>query len=377
MKKKKLKRQGKIGIVVFLILLIIVIGIVLYVKKDDINTYLLVKNSGYSKDTINIIKKNKVNTDILKKEYSKTLDKFATTKYFNKKYVNEYIKIKYVDKEDFAKVVNELLDLGYSSDDINNLYKKLSDNSLKIIVSNKHIDNLVKLISLDYYKDEYLSRYLKYMNSNTNLSVENIVTYVNAGLDNPFYTNTIDVKDPDDIAMIVNKYYKLSNKYVPKDLEVINSKYQWAGRSNRLRKEARIAFEEMCAAAAKENIYIYAGSGYRSFNYQSGLYNAYVKRDGFKAAETYSARPGFSEHQTGLAMDVTNKREFIGKNSREYPWLINNSYKYGFILRYPEGMDSITGYKYEEWHYRYVGKELAKKVYDSKLTYDEYVARYK
>ena len=202
-----------------------------------------------------------------------------------------------------------------------------------------------------------------------------IITFVNIGLDNEYYTNVIDIDKQDDILVLVNKYHKLDNDYVPSDLETISSKYQWLGRSNKLRHDARVAFEEMCAAAAEDGIYIYAGSGYRSFATQKYLYDTYVKKDGFKEAETYSARAGYSEHQTGLAMDIANKKGFISLGDKEYDWLVNNSYKYGFILRYPKGSETITGYMYEEWHYRYLGKEAAKEIKNTGLTYDEYMAR--
>ena len=227
---------------------------------------------------------------------------------------------------------------------------------------------------MSYFKEDNLDRYLKYLNTSTK-DLETSITYVNIGLDNDYYTNVINIDNQDDLAVLVNKYHKLSNDYVPSDLEKINSKYQWLGRSNELRKDAREAFEKMCEAATKDNIYIYAGSGYRSYQTQLYLYNTYVKRDGFKAAETYSARASYSEHQTGLAMDIANKSGFISKNDKEYNWLVKNSYKYGFILGYPEDKENITGYMYEEWHYRYLGTTLAKEVYDSGLTYDEYLAQ--
>ena len=126
----------------------------------------------------------------------------------------------------------------------------------------------------------------------------------------------------------------------------------------------------------KENLKIYACSTYRSYSYQEGLYNRYVKKDGFKEAETYSARAGYSEHQLGLAVDIVNgKWNYLSEGDKEYTWLINNSYKYGFILRYPHESEYITGYVFEDWHFRYLGIELATKVYESKLTYDEYIAR--
>ena len=167
----------------------------------------------------------------------------------------------------------------------------------------------------------------------------------------------------------------LPSDYVPSDLEPINNKYN-KGFNNKMRHTARVAFEEMCEAALKDNIIIYSGSAYRSYNYQLNLYNRYVSIDGKTKAETYSARAGYSEHQTGLATDIMNKDlEYISANHKEYTWLINNSYKYGFHLRYPKGKENITGYMYEEWHFRYLGKEVATYLYENDLTYDEYVAR--
>ena len=100
------------------------------------------------------------------------------------------------------------------------------------------------------------------------------------------------------------------------------------------------------------------------------------KKDGFAAAETYSARSGYSEHQLGLAVDIVNgKWNYLSEGDKEYTWLINNSYKYGFILRYPHESEYITGYVFEDWHFRYLGIDLATKVHESKLTYDEYIAR--
>lgn len=132
----------------------------------------------------------------------------------------------------------------------------------------------------------------------------------------------------------------------------------------------------MASDMAKENLKIYAGSTYRSYTYQKGLYDRYVKKDGFAAAETYSARSGYSEHQLGLAVDIVNdKWDYLSENDKEYDYLVKNSYKYGFILRYPRGSEYITGYMFEDWHFRYLGIELATKVFNSGLTYDEYIAR--
>ena len=344
-RRKKFSIKKTLRLVVPLIL-IITIGLIYLINKDNINTYYLSKKTGYKENTINVMKDNDLDINILNKKYSETLENIINTEYFNPKYLSDYINITYHDNDTFLKDINSLLTLGYSYTEINNIYNKLSTDSINIIINNTYIKDLNTIINLSYFKEDNLDRYLKYLNTSVK-DLETSITYVNIGLDNDYYTNVINIDNQDDLAVLVNKYHKLSNDYVPSDLEKINSKYQWLGRSNELRKDAREAFEKMCEAATKDNIYIYAGSGYRSYQTQLYLYNTYVKRDGFKAAETYSARASYSEHQTGLAMDIANKSGFISKNDKEYNWLVKNSYKYGFILRYPEDKENITGYMYE------------------------------
>ena len=117
-------------------------------------------------------------------------------------------------------------------------------------------------------------------------------------------------------------------------------------------------------------------AAYRTdYKYQNTLYNNYVLRDGKEAADSYSARAGYSEHQTGLATDI-NKVDTSFEKTEAFKWLINNAYKYGFILRYPKDKEEITGYNYEPWHYRYVGKEAAKTITQENLTFEEYYAYY-
>lgn len=141
------------------------------------------------------------------------------------------------------------------------------------------------------------------------------------------------------------------------------------------------AWEKMRDGARLAGIKIRIGSGYRSYDYQAKIYSNYVAKDGKEAADRYSARPGHSEHQTGLAMDICSEDTNIpciedGFNtSAEAKWLSENAYKYGFILRYPDGKEDITGYKFESWHFRYVGKTLAEKLYNNGnwTTLEEYL----
>ncbi|MBR6918210.1 MAG: M15 family metallopeptidase [Clostridia bacterium] len=135
---------------------------------------------------------------------------------------------------------------------------------------------------------------------------------------------------------------------------------------------AYAALMEMFAGAYAEGITLWVASGYRSYDTQAWLYNNYVAMDGKAAADTYSARPGHSEHQTGLAFDLNYVADYFA-STPEGIWLAANCWKYGFIIRYPAGKESITGYKYEPWHVRYLGKDVAKKVYESGLCLEEYL----
>lgn len=142
--------------------------------------------------------------------------------------------------------------------------------------------------------------------------------------------------------------------------------------------EALKAFEEMKADAKKDGLEINIRSGHRTTETQEMLFNNYVKRDGLEKANRYSAKPGHSEHESGLTFDITNHDTVtsIGDWFTETPqakWLYENAYKYGFILRYPQNKEDITGYKYESWHYRYIGKEHSKNFAMNDLTLEEYL----
>ena len=376
--KRKRKNNKKKKVLILIIIIILILSLVYT---------LLPKNYGYKKETIEVFKENDLYEQIKdKKIYSKTLEEAINQNSFNKEYFLEYLDIKYIDDKDFISNINKLLNLGYSSKDINAIYNKIPD-SVNIIIDSKYNKDIINIMNLSYFKIDNLKRYLDYdimevksiydiSNIKKDFNYEDVVTYVNANLDKEYYSsdNLISDEDASKIDVLVNKYHKLDKNYEPSDLTIIDSKY--ASGTQKLRKEAQIKFEEMASDMAKENLKIYAGSTYRSYTYQKGLYDRYVKKDGFAAAETYSARSGYSEHQLGLAVDIVNgKWDYLSENDKEYDYLVKNSYKYGFILRYPRGSEYITGYMFEDWHFRYLGIELATKVFNSGLTYDEYIAR--
>ena len=165
-----------------------------------------------------------------------------------------------------------------------------------------------------------------------------------------------------DGILIVNKTYRLPKNYVPKNTykDATNLKYC----SECIDNEAYKKFLLMKSDATSIGLNIWIQSGYRSYELQEELYNNYVNRDGKELADTYSARPGHSEHQTGLAFDLNTITDDF-QYTNEGKWVNENAYRYGFILRYPKDKENITGYKYESWHLRYVGETLAKKLYNN------------
>ena len=179
------------------------------------------------------------------------------------------------------------------------------------------------------------------------------------------------VNNPNDYEALVNKNYKLPNNYVPNDLELINKRY--SSNNKYLRKKAKVAFEKMAYDIENIGLKIIAVSTYRSYDYQNKLFNNYVLEKGINYAEICSAHPGHSEHQLGLAVDIADKSLDYDnfEKTKEFNWVKDNAHKYGFILRYPKDKVNITKYKYEPWHYRYVG-DIAKYLYDNNLTLEEF-----
>jgi len=194
---------------------------------------------------------------------------------------------------------------------------------------------------------------------------------------NKFYKNIKIIDEEDDILVLVNKNNKLTKSYIPKDLQKLNIKY--SNEDKYLREMAKNSFEKLSKKAKKEGLKIIAVSAYRSFDYQENLFNNYVVEYGKKYALKCSAKPGHSEHQTGLAVDVEGSNNdydnFI--DTKEYLWMKDNAHKYGFILRYPKGKENITGFKFEPWHYRYVGRFIATIIHSEKLTLEEFFEKYK
>lgn len=227
---------------------------------------------------------------------------------------------------------------------------------------------------LAYYDQTKQERYRAYAALHSELSIEDIVWRVNAELDHDFYTDILPVEDPTAMPVIVNKYHQLPASYVPDDLVPLPS-------GKLATKDTCEAYRRMAADARKEGLGLYAASAYRSYEVQERLYNNYLKRDGGNVAlvDTYSARPGHSEHQTGRAIDLSAASGSLNGfgSTPEAAWVKKNCYKYGFIVRYQQDIVALTGYKYEPWHITYVSEAVSQDMHDRGITcLEEYVVKY-
>lgn len=199
----------------------------------------------------------------------------------------------------------------------------------------------------------------------------------------PTPTPTIDPEsDPrftstDSVLIFANKKHKLPDGYEPSDLTLLTVPTAYG--DVYMRQEASDAMSNMIAAANAEGVYPVVTTAYRDYSFQESLYNGYVERDGVEAADTYSSRPGYSDHQTGLAADISCESNSYNlnqdfENTAEGQWLAQHAHEYGFVMRYPNGKESVTGYTYEPWHFRYIGVEEATNLYntDPNMTMEEY-----
>ncbi len=302
--------------------------------------------------------------------------------YFGYQRYQEYL---YTKTQEYA-----LLQLGYNEEQVKILKDNLNEEQISKVLTYEYNEFIPEFITKPYFMfknlDGYLSQvitkdqdFFKYHGTD-GYDYGKIIQSVNVHTINDFYEETHDTNLDDGYAILVNKYYKLDSSYIPDDLVSIPWKYRLGGENDQkqVRKEVYDAYLAMWESAYSEGIYLLVDSGFRTYKSQQEVYDMYAQR-GIKYADSIAARPGFSEHQTGLSLDIYSKECASAskfKDSKTYAWLIQNAHKFGFILRYPENKEDITGYNYESWHYRYLGVELATKVYESGLTYDEYYAYY-
>lgn len=362
-KRKRKRRRFRLKKEAYMVLAgIAAILALIFIPRAIDNSNL--KKLGYDKATIKNIREQKLTKTILSNEwYSNYLAQAINDGTLNKDYTELYTVVtpqRGLNDTDFL-LYGRLKDKGYSDKQLLNLYNKL-----------RFID-LTPLLVFDYQSDEsaYIADAQAHMSDNDADHFE---------LDGTYYTpyeNTRAVDDPSSLSMLVNKTYYLDESYVPDNLTGLSNLY--AAPDRELAGVAAEALAEWCNGGRANDVYFYATSAYRPYEAQEELYEGYIKSMGQEQTDAVSARPGFSEHQTGYTVDLAATHEDNAADfseTRAYRWANEHCWEYGWLLRYPDGKTSITNYEYESWHYRYVGKDVAAAVHASGLTFDEFYMLY-
>jgi D-alanyl-D-alanine carboxypeptidase len=375
-KKKSTKKLKRLFLLFIIVIIIIYFAPKVFYYLSSSEEERALRKLNYNNETIQLIIDNNIDEYLINNNiYSKTLEKALLNNQYEDDLLEEYIYFEYKDYDEYIIYINKLNELGYKRDEIKAIFDKLNKNDIKKIVNcNEKISNITQYINNEYFDIDKLDRYIAFKKKYKTYDVNKVISYVNMYLDYEYYTHDINTNVNDNLLVIVNKYYKLSDDYEPSDLVKIDKNHSYGNNTYYVKSIVKQKFDALVKDMEKEGLSIEVKSAYRSYNTQVTLYNDYVKNNGKTAADTFSARPGYSEHQTGLAVDVKTKSgnysTFV--SSSEYKWMIKNAHKYGFILRYPEDKTNITGYGFESWHYRYVGENVASYIYQNDITYDEY-----
>lgn len=368
-KKIRLKEQYIKILEVIGVIIAIILGLFLF-YRSNIND---LKKIGYSeKASKNILIKFK-KKEVLQLGKNKTLNKAFESSDYNEKNFTIYPKIKYKNQKHLIKNINTLIKKGYSNDQISMILSHGDDNDVTEFAKRKKVRYLEEFYSLDYAKLKYYDRYLEYMD-NSREDEETTVLIVNLDMDKEEYKDPTIVKEFS-YTMLVNKHRELTEKFTPKDLVKITEPYT-TQENIKANRTAYAAAKKMIDAAEKEGYYLTINSAYRSYKDQEEITKTYQQLYGDAYVEKYVLKPGFSEHQTGLGLDIGSKKTSVFANSAEYNWIKDNCYKYGFIYRFKPKFEDITGIRHEAWHYRYVGKQAAKYIYDNNISLEEYYVRF-
>lgn len=357
---KKPKRHIRKSIIVALVLCISVI--VLAFGAPRVIKEAKLKDLGYDTETSKlIIKENLADKIISNKYYSKYLAQSIRDHSLDKNYISLYASIttdRTLEAKDFL-LYNRLLDKGYETDQLENLFRHLS------------FYEITPLLIFDYQWDE--NPYIEDCTNNRDTNSETTFSLSDTYL-KKYKLQKQAAKGT--TTVLVNSTYGLQSDYVPADLTDISTQY--AVNDVQLTSEVADAFTAFAQAGVQANHNFFATTGYRSYEIQESAYNSFLGRMSESEADSYSIRPGHSEHQTGLAVNVaaTFETSVAFKDTETYQWMLENCADYGFIQRYPEAKSQITGFSDEPEHFRYVGKDLAKKIQESSLTYDEYYSLY-
>ena len=368
-RKIKLKSPIVKIIKAMLFIIVLILGVFLFYRYEIYT----IKKLGYSEESSNFILFHGLKDYVEPLGENKTLNEAFSSTDYKEENLDHYKSIKYVKQDFFISNINALVDKGYSNRNINMIFAHGNGADVREFAKRDKVRYLEEFFSVSYAKLRNYDRYIKYSDE-TGEDDDVTVLIVNLDLDKENYVDPTIVEEFS-TTMLVNKHRQLKEDFVPESLIKIPEPYASSDDLFGVR-EAVDAFRLMYKAASDEGYGIVINSAFRSYKDQEETCETYRKLYGDNYVNNYVARPGFSEHQTGLGFDIGSTTTSVFKNSKEYQWMLDNAYKYGFILRFPQKWVTYTGFNPEPWHYRYVGKEISTYIHEHNIPFEEYYAMF-
>lgn len=275
----------------------------------------------------------------------------------------------------YKKDYSSLSKLGYQKENLRFLMQKFSLSDFQTLIQNKLTWEQIKpYLAIQGYIVKDFPAYIKSEKSPKEVVMQ--ISY--RSIDARYKTNRkYIINNPSHTMTLVKNGFYIPENYIPKKLVEVNIPNAPDNENNQMREDAALALERMYTDAKKQGLHLVINSAYRSYKEQQKIYKQYFRMYDENTASKLVAIPGCSEHQLGLSVDLTSQSvldetySFFG-DTPEYQWVINHAHEYGFILRYPKDKTNITGTTNEPWHFRYVGKDAAKEMYEKNLTLEEY-----
>lgn len=365
--KIRLKPKFKIILQIFGSIFCVFLGLFLFYSKQIYD----LKKIGYSKKASHEILFSLKKDYVLSVGKNESLNAAFESSSYKEENLDHYRKIRFYTHKNFIKNINKLLEKGYNDSDINIIFSHGNDEEVSRFTKREKIRYLEEFYSISYAKLDNYDRYVHY-SDDTGEDEETTVLFVNLDMDKNDYEDPVIVTKYS-TDMLVNKHRSLTDKFVPNDLVTISKEYA-SEDDLQASKVAVDAFIKMNKAAEAEGYSLVINSAYRSYQEQLDLIDFYKKAYGQSYVDKYVAKAGFSEHQTGLSFDIGSRTANVFQNSKEYTWMEENAYKYGFIRRFTKKYELITGFRNEPWHFRYVGEKIAKEIHEKGMSYEEYWA---
>ena len=368
-KRKRLKLKepfisiGRIGGIIRAIILAVFLF-----YRYEIHT---IKRLGYSEKASQFILFNFKKSYVKSVHYSDTLNAAFESDSYNEKYLKYYAQIDYYKGDLLISNINSLIEKKYSVSEINVILKHGSLEDVRDFAKRDKVVYLDEYFEYSFARIRLYDRYLAYSDESGE-NAYNTIVYVNLGIDKEEYNEPYLVTEFSK-DMLINKHFSLDKNFVPDNLVTISSEDS-VDEGIKLNGEAYRAFKQMKSDMNKEGLDVLINEGYRSYSDQEELCDYYRNLYGDNYVSKYVALPGFSEHQTGLAIDLSSTSTRTFSNSKEYKWMLDNSYRYGFILRYDSRLITETQFNSEPWHFRYVGSDISNYIHEHYMSYEEYYA---